>query len=47
MILGLGFLHENNIAYRDLKPENVLIHEDGYICLTDFGLAKLMDQSES
>ena len=38
--LGLGHLHSKKMIYRDLKPENILMGEDGYVCLTDFGLAK-------
>ena len=41
MILAIEHLHKNDIIYWDLKPENVLIGEDGYIKLTDFGLSKL------
>lgn len=44
--LALGHLHGKKIIYRDLKPENILMDEDGYICLTDFGLAKILDQNE-
>jgi serine/threonine protein kinase len=40
MVLAIEHLHKNNIIYRDLKPENVLINNDGYIKLTDFGLSK-------
>lgn len=37
--LGLQALHDNNYAYRDLKPENCLLAEDGRVKLTDLGLA--------
>ena len=44
--LALGHLHSKKIIYRDLKPENILMGEDGYICLTDFGLAKIIEENE-
>ena len=40
MLLGIRHLHKCHVVYRDLKPENVIIDIDGYIRLTDFGLAK-------
>lgn len=40
LALVIGYLHENCIIYRDLKPGNVLINDDGHIMLADFGLAK-------
>lgn len=37
------YLHSMNIVYRDLKPENLLIGADGYLKLTDFGFAKVIE----
>lgn len=37
---ALMYLHKDNILYRDLKPENVIIHEGEYLKLNDFGFAK-------
>ena len=35
-------MHNMNIVYRDLKPENLLINYDGYLKITDFGFAKVV-----
>eukprot|EP00887_Chlorella_sp_A99_P002633 scaffold6.g2633.t1 len=40
IVLSLEYLHEHNIVYRDLKPENVFIDQTGFCKLGDFGFAK-------
>ena len=40
ILVGLNYIHQQNIVYRDLKPENLLIALDGHIKIADFGLAK-------
>jgi len=37
------YCHSKNVVYRDLKPENILISADGYVKLTDFGFAKVIE----
>lgn len=43
LLSALQHLHSMDYIYRDLKPENVLLDEEGNIALTDFGLAKKID----
>ncbi|ESN96796.1 hypothetical protein HELRODRAFT_67692, partial [Helobdella robusta] len=42
IVLVLEYLHNIDVVYRDLKPENLLIDRDGYLKVTDFGFAKIV-----
>ena len=46
VVMALGFLHEKRIIYRDLKLENILMQNDGYINVADFGLSKFLESED-
>lgn len=39
LVSAINHAHENNIIHRDIKPQNVLVKDDGTIKITDFGIA--------
>ncbi|ORD94021.1 AKT1 [Enterospora canceri] len=47
IVIGLCVLHQNRIAYRDLKLDNILLDKTGHIKLCDFGLARTEMDADS
>ncbi|XAR50116.1 Non-specific serine/threonine protein kinase [Bertholletia excelsa] len=45
IVSAVSHLHKCGIVHRDLKPENILMDADGHVMITDFGLAKEIDES--
>ena len=40
---GLAHLHSRKVCHRDVKPENVLLGNDGYCVIIDMGFAKIVE----
>ena len=44
MILAIEYLHNIGVVYRDLKPENSIINNEGKVYLIDLGTAKTLNE---
>src|SRR5437899_7002154 len=45
VLQALDYAHRHAIVHRDMKPENVLISDEGIVKVTDFGIARLLDDT--
>ena len=47
VLAAFAHMHERKVAYRDLKPENLVLDDAGYVKIVDFGLAKVINNGQT
>ncbi len=47
MVVGLEYMHNNGVIHRDIKPENIVMESNGYVRITDLGIARIWTPENS
>lgn len=47
VLLGLEYIHQNGVIHRDIKPENLVFDSNGYLKITDLGVARILKPENS
>lgn len=47
MVVGLEYMHNENVIHRDIKPENIVMEDNGYLRITDMGIARICKADNS